>query len=139
MKLDELLAWYGSLTPESVARVREFYHEEASFRDPFNKVSGHRAIEAVFQHMFENCTEPRFTIKDAHQSGDYAWVTWRFTLRLRGAPAEVEGVSRLRFEGGGRISEHCDYWDSLEMFAAMPMLGPLFRFMKGKMAAERGA
>jgi ketosteroid isomerase-like protein len=133
MKLDALVDWYASLTPESIAHLRELYHEEASFRDPFNDVRGHDAIEAIFRHMFEATEEPRFDIDAVEAHGDRAWITWRFTLRLRGAPVTVDGATRLRFGADGRVVEHRDYWDGMELFAALPLLGRIVSYLKRRM------
>lgn len=134
MKLNALVDWYASLSPKSIERLRELYHEEASFRDPFNNVRGHDAIEAIFHHMFDTTEEPGFDIDAVEAHGDNAWITWRFTLRLRGTPVSVDGATRLRFGADGRVTEHRDYWDSMELFAALPLLGSITRYVKKRMS-----
>ena len=60
MQLDALLAFYENLTPAELGRFREFYSEDAVFKDPFNEVCGVAAIERIFAHMFRQVQSPRF-------------------------------------------------------------------------------
>ena len=54
MKLDALLHWYETLTPETIPHLNGLYHEQARFHDPFNDVRGHEAITVIFPR-----TQPR--------------------------------------------------------------------------------
>lgn len=137
MKLNDLVDWYSTLTQESVSRVKELYHEEAHFRDPFNNVYGHNAIAAIFLHMFENTQHPEFQIKSVNQAGDSAWVVWVFSCLLRDKALSIEGVSRLEFCSDGRVIEHRDYWDSMDMFIELPLLGRIVEYLKSRMGPSR--
>ena len=62
MKIDELIAFYHALSPESVANFPEFYSADAYFKDPFNEVHGIAPIQHIFSHMFKQVGEPRFVV-----------------------------------------------------------------------------
>jgi len=62
MKLDALIDWYSTLTPETISDMRGIHHESADFRDPFNEVRGHRAIAAIFEHMFDTTENPQIPL-----------------------------------------------------------------------------
>lgn len=135
MKLDTLVDWYTTLTPATVAGISEIYHEEARFRDPFNDVYGHKAIAGVFEHMFKTTRRPAFHINATQTEGAVAWVSWIFTFFIYGKTLSIEGVTRLDFAADGRVLEHRDYWDALDLLVELPMLGALLRHLRKRLSA----
>ena len=134
MKLDALIHWYSTLTPETICELRGIYHEEAHFRDPFNDVRGHRAISAIFEHMFESTQNPVFHITATQTEGVVAWVSWTFEFGLRGKALSIEGVTRLDFGDDGRVVDHRDYWDALDLLVEFPLIGAILRFSRRKLS-----
>jgi len=134
MKLDAVIDWYSALTPETISGLREIYHEQAQFRDPFNCVRGHRAISAIFEHMFEVTDNPVFRITSAQREGDTAWVSWNFGFQIRGKQISIEGVTRLDFGHDGRVIVHRDYWDATDLFIEIPVLGSLLGYLKRRLS-----
>ena len=133
MKLDALVDWYSTLTPETIRGIGEIYHEEAHFRDPFNDVRGHRAIAAIFEHMFEVTQKPVFHITATQREASTAWVNWTFDFHLRGKPISIDGMTHLDFASDGRVMVHRDYWDALDLLVELPLLGAFLRFVRRKM------
>lgn len=130
---DSLLAWYATLTAETVSQTAEFYAADAQFRDPFNDVRGVAAIEAIFHHMFAHTQEPRFIIAERLMQGEQAFVTWRFVFQLRGQPYQICGGSHLRFDQAGLVVMHRDYWDAAEeLFEKLPLIGAPVRWLRGR-------
>jgi len=130
---EPLLAWYATLSPDTVGRAGQFYAAGAQFRDPFNDVRGVAAIEAVFQHMFVHTEQPRFIIGERVAQGDQLFVTWLFVFRLRGAPYQISGGSHLRFNEDGLVVMHRDYWDAAEeLLAKLPLVGAPIRWLRGR-------
>ncbi len=128
---DPLLAWYASLTPDTVARAGQFYAADAQFRDPFNDVRGVPAIEAIFHHMFVTTEQPRFIIGERVVQGQQAFITWQFVFSLRGKAYQVEGGSHLRFNADGLVVMHRDYWDAAEeLLAKLPLVGAPIRWLR---------
>lgn len=133
--LDELLAWYETLAPDTLDALPRLYDEQARFKDPFNEVHGHAAIRRIFAHMFETTEAPRFVIHERIVQGDQAFVTWTFHFGLRGQAYTVVGGSHLRFGADGRVTDHRDYWDAAEeLFQKLPVIGPMVKWLRGRFA-----
>ena len=127
-----LVNFYEGLSPKTLGRLPEFYHENARFIDPFNDVVGHPGIARIFADMFEKLESPRFVVTGRYAAmdltpADEAMLRWelRFKSRLLGPGDQViEGLTRLRFEDDGRVILHRDYWDpTQELYAKLPVLG----------------
>jgi hypothetical protein len=130
--------YFESLTPEAVERMGEVYAADAYFRDPFNEVKGLEAIQGIFRHMYDPLVDPRFVILETIEEGDRLVLTWDMLYRIRKYKPELErkihGLSLLRFAPDGRVAYHRDYWDAAgELYAQLPLVGPLMRFLAKKM------
>lgn len=136
MKLAELVRWYETLTPETVESLNTIYHEDACFRDPFNDVRGQAAIAGIFQHMFVTTKNPVFRISATQKEGDTAWVSWTFDFALRNRVLSIDGATRLIFGDDGRVVDHRDFWDATELFEVFPLLGPVLRAIKRRLAGS---
>jgi hypothetical protein len=130
-QIDALVAFYESLSATSVARLPEFYAEDAAFKDPFNEVRGVDAIVRIFRHMFVQVAEPRFVVTGRFTGDDGAMLLWEFYFRTHGPLAQalcLRGATHLRFDIAGRVILHRDYWDAAEeLYAKLPVLGLLMR------------
>jgi len=135
--LSALAAWYEELTPKSLARIGEHYAANAWFKDPFNEASGLEAIRHVFAHMFATLRAPRFRVTDRIADDGGAVLVWEF--RFGAGPREylVRGASHLRFDARGKVLYHRDYWDTgEELYAKVPLLGGLMRWLRRRLAAR---
>jgi steroid delta-isomerase len=133
-----LVAFYENLAPADLARLGDLYAPNAYFRDPFNEVRGVEAIERIFADMFENLDDCRFRIVDTVVDERGALLTWDFTFRIRRFRPRIEqrihGASHLRFDAAGRVSYHRDYWDAAEeLYAKLPLIGPVIRWLKRRL------
>ena len=85
---------------------------DAFFKDPFNEVTGVAGVQQAYAHMFDQLSEPSFSVLER----------WEHT---RGATL-----------ADGRISYHRDYWDAAEeLYAKLPVLGGLMRFLQRRLRA----
>ncbi|GIK88450.1 MAG: nuclear transport factor 2 family protein [Burkholderiales bacterium] len=136
--VERVRAFYEALAPGDVERLGEVYAPNAYFRDPFNEVRGVAAIRGIFARMFEHLDDCRFTIRDVVADERGAMITWDLTFRLRQLrPREtrsIHGASHLRFDGGGRVVYHRDYWDAAEeLYAKLPLIGPVMRWLQRRL------
>jgi hypothetical protein len=47
----------------------------------------------------------------------------------------IHGSSHVRFDANGRVIYHRDYWDAAnELYAKLPIIGTLMKFLAKKMA-----
>lgn len=134
-----LVEAYTALTRESLPALLGLYAENARFKDPFNDVRGHAAIERVFQQMFDELREPRFTVQVAATEGDHAFLTWELHFqRGNGQAMVIRGASHLRFAPGGLVLLHRDYWDAAEeLYAKLPLLGTLMRWLQKRLSTPQ--
>jgi ketosteroid isomerase-like protein len=125
---------FETLQPGDVANLGALYTEDARFKDPFNEVQGHAALQRVFSHMFVALDEPRFVVTEAIVQGDQCFLVWDFLFRFRRfsrEPQVVRGGSHLVFAPDGRIARHRDYWDAAEeLYEKLPAVGALMRWLK---------
>jgi steroid delta-isomerase len=140
MTLEALIDFFHGLSPQSVARFPEFYSADAYFKDPFNEVRGVAAIQRIFTHMFRQVGEPRFVVTGRVVDEGGAMLIWEFYFRVRlwgkGEAQMMRGVSHLKFDAGGKVNYHRDYWDTgEELYMKLPALGTLMRGLRRALAA----
>ena len=138
--LDALIAFYETLSPESIGRFSGFYAADAYFKDPFNEVRGLAAIERIFTHMFRQVAEPRFCIIERVVDAGGAMLVWEFHYRVRlwgrGEAQLMRGVTHFKFDADGKVVWHRDYWDAAEeLYAKLPGIGCIMRRLKKTLAA----
>ena len=125
---------FESLAPDDLPALRGVYAADAHFKDPFNQVQGLPAIARIFDHMFRQLDDPRFSVRDIVAEGDALFLTWDFNFRTRGSGARamrIHGASHLRFGVGGQVTMHRDYWDAAEeLYEKLPLVGALMRWLK---------
>jgi len=131
--------YWETLDATTVKDIGRHYTEEAFFQDPFNAVTGIDKVQHIFEHMFEVLLEPRFRIIDSVVQGDEAFFTWDFTFKMKSYKPHVDqaihGSSYVRFAPDGRVHYHRDYWDAAnELYAKLPVIGTLMRWLAKKMA-----
>jgi len=134
-----IVAFFEQLVPADAERIGEFYSADAYFRDPFNDVRGTGEIARVFGHMFRQLADCRFVITETVIGENAAMLVWDFSFRIRswrpGETQNVHGVTHVRFAADGKVAYHRDYWDAAgELYAKLPVIGPVMRFLQRKLA-----
>ena len=134
-KVDDIVRFFETLTPQSVERFSEIYTEDARFKDPFNEVQGLPEISRIFRHMYVALLEPRFVITQRVQQGEHLLLTWdfhfKFTKFRPGQLQTIRGASHLQLAADGRIAVHRDYWDAAEeLYEKLPGVSVLMRWLK---------
>ncbi len=140
MVMDELVAFFESVSPATVSRIGDLYAVDARFKDPFNEVQGVPAIEHIFRHMFTQVEDPRFVVIERIAQGDAAMLTWRFEFGVRVGKTVrsqvVHGVTHFKFSADGKVQLHRDYWDTgEELYMKVPLLGGLLRALRRRLSA----
>ncbi|MFM6993093.1 MAG: nuclear transport factor 2 family protein [Rhodoferax sp.] len=133
--IDKVLAYFETLSPQSLAQLSHYYAPQARFKDPFNDVTGLKEITRIFAHMFVSLVQPRFVITERVQQGMQCFVTWEFRFEFRGFHKHREqvilGASHLVFDAQGLVVLHRDYWDAAEeLYEKLPLVGSLMRWLK---------
>jgi steroid Delta-isomerase len=135
MSIDAIVQFFESLEPTCVAKIGDFYTEDAYFKDPFNEVRSVAEIQQIFSHMFVALEQPHFVVTDRVVQDQQCFLVWDFKFRFKRFDTVtlqvVRGTSHLRFAADGRIHYHRDYWDAAEeLYEKLPILGSLMRWLK---------
>jgi hypothetical protein len=135
--LEKIIAWYSTLSPATLPEIHTLYAAHATFKDPFNEVTGVPAIQQIFLHMFATTENPRFVVIDAFEQGQQAFLGWQFLFGLNGKNYTVIGGTHLRLNDQGQIIEHRDYWDPAEeLWQKLPLIGAPVRWLRKKFSAS---
>ncbi|MBL8514840.1 MAG: nuclear transport factor 2 family protein [Betaproteobacteria bacterium] len=134
-QLQRTVAFWETMSPESLAGIAIVYTEDVKFRDPFNDVAGIEKLRHICEDMFVRLDDPRFKILDTVEQENRAFITWDFTFRIKTLNPHVvrtiHGGSHLTFAPDGRVCVHRDYWDAAgELYEQLPVVGALMRFLK---------
>ena len=130
-----VVAFFESLTPDSVGQLAALYDRQARFVDPFNDVQGLAAIDAIFRHMFVALDDPRFVVTGQVVQGTQCFLLWDFQFRFKRFDNQtvqtIRGTSHLVFSDAGLVTLHRDYWDAAqELYEKLPLIGGLMRWLK---------
>ena len=145
MLIDELVAFFETVSPDTLSRIGDLYAVDACFKDPFNEVQGVPAIEHIFRHMYTQVEAPRFVVTERivqqSEAGDSAMLAWRFEFGVRVGKRVlaqvVNGVTHFKFDQTGKVSLHRDYWDTgEELYVKLPVLGWLVRALRRRLSAS---
>ena len=134
-KTTALVAFFQSLTRESIQQMPRIYAADACFKDPFNEVRGIGDIQRIFLHMYDSALDPRFTVTGVYYGDDGVVLKWDFDFRMRSwrpaVPRRIHGVSHIRFNPDGLVTDHRDYWDAAEdLYEQLPVIGSAMRLFK---------
>jgi len=132
--IERFTAFYRVFSVETVrAHVRTVYADGAYFRDGYREVEGLDNIEAYFLKSAETVHTAGFDIQDvAVHEGNYyfRWVMDLTTKRWKNEPITTVGMSHVRFDRGGKVTFHQDYWDTSVVYEKIPVMGSVIRWIR---------
>jgi len=128
-----------AMRPDTVESVLALCADDIRFTDPFNDVTGRPALKAVFDDMFEKVSDLEFMVRDCHGE-DRRWLlSWTYSGRLgRLGAMTIEGMSIVELDADNLVRRHADFWDSGDLYARIPVLGPVIRAIRRRLAAPAG-
>ncbi|MBL6775519.1 MAG: nuclear transport factor 2 family protein, partial [Candidatus Puniceispirillum sp.] len=116
---------------DNVETLYELVAEDVFFADPFNVIHGKAGFRRVFDHMYETCIEPRFTVSDVAHSKTASYLRWQMTGKLKSWPYSkllFEGMTEVHVDSDGKICKHIDHWDSAsQLLQFLPFIGAIVR------------
>ncbi|MGE0484055.1 MAG: nuclear transport factor 2 family protein [Gammaproteobacteria bacterium] len=143
--LARYVAFLESFDAAALPLLGEVYAANVHFRDPFNDVRGLAALERVYADMLAQVGELRFRVRASAWSGTdgahpVALLRWTLDGELRAFGNRawtVDGCSEVHFDTSGLVIAHHDYWDAAGgLYAHLPVLGPLVRWLSRRLAAH---
>jgi steroid Delta-isomerase len=134
--LHRYAAWLDGITAETLEELRSLTVPEVHFQDPFNDVRGQDRMLKAFADVFERGEEVRFAVRDVVSGEGLGFILWDFTFRPKRSRKtwEFRGVSEIRVDTAGRVTEHVDHFDAgSQLYAKLPVMGPLVRFARRRL------
>ena len=118
--------------------VAEFYHPQATFKDPIVSLEGRDALVKYYSGLYENIETIHFEIQSAQFDGKDALVLWEMKMKHRrlngGDEIQLPGTSHFRFDEE-KVIYHRDFFDVSSMvYEHVPVLGWFMNFMKNQLA-----
>lgn len=137
---DAITAYVAALEAmraDTVDSVLALCADDIRFSDPFTDVTGRAAMRHVYEDMFRKVSDLRFTVEECHGSGERWLIRWTYSARNRLlGPMDFVGTSLVLLDDKGLVRRHADYWDASALFARLPVLGPIIRLIKRRIAAS---
>ena len=119
-----------TLSPSTLNQIDDFVTKDVHFIDPFFDVVGSDKFKNIFLHMFKTARDFNFKVDDIFEKDEETVIVWTFSAKMFGLSSNFSGVSHIKFDAKGLVSEHHDYWDSgKNIFAKTPIVGQLLRFV----------
>ncbi len=141
--LDRYITFFEGMTLADIARIPDVFAPDARFKDPFSDLRGHDSLKRLFTAMLRDVRDYRLVVDEHVSSGDTGWLRWTMSGHVRPLGAEkwiVTGVSIIRFNDQGQVTEHLDYWDAAgQMYERLPVIGWVLRRIRGRFAAHSAA
>lgn len=134
--IERFKAFYRVFSTEVIRKeLRGLYADSAYFRDGFKEVVGIDAMEAYFLNSAEGIQSCTFDIQEtaAHQGNYYfRWVMHLSMKRSPDDPIRTVGMSHVRYNDGGKVIFHQDYWDTGAVYEKIPVMGAVIRWIRKK-------
>jgi len=131
----EYVRFFETLNADRAADYADLAAPDVRFRDPFNDVTGPRAVIRILQGAFLRLDRPRFTVGAWAVDRQCLLLCWTMHWYARGGEIRVlPGMSEIAFAGDGRVERHTDHWDSGQLYARAPLLGPVIRLIRRRLA-----
>ncbi|MBC7979294.1 MAG: nuclear transport factor 2 family protein, partial [Armatimonadetes bacterium] len=108
---------------------------DAYLNDTLVTHHGPEAIKAYFLKTADNMKSYKVDIDDTASSGSDHYVRWTMVFTSSslngGKPVHSVGMSHVRFNTGGLVVMHQDYWDSgTTIYGQIPVVGGLIETIR---------
>ncbi|MFL2478396.1 MAG: nuclear transport factor 2 family protein [Verrucomicrobiales bacterium] len=127
-KFIHMLKNYG---PEAIQELNSIYTNDVQYEDPINKGKSLAHLKLILEDLLKVFKGIQFESIHSTHDDEFAFVSWKMRYKFRNRDYQIDGVSRLRFNGSGQITEHKDYWDaSFPLYGTFPIIGLIMKLIK---------
>jgi nuclear transport factor 2 (NTF2) superfamily protein len=88
--------------------AQDSWYSSEAFREP---IQGWKGVRQFVERVFSEERGPRVWVGEPIVSGDRAAIEWWATVVENDLPISLAGVSILRFDAAGLVSEQWDSWN----------------------------
>ena len=111
--LNAYCRFFESLDKHDFDFLRGYFNYRVRYSNPLCDVRGVDRVQAVFERLYRRCEAPQLIICDTAVSGQHGLIYWKFVRhKKRPNSTVVTGMSRVKFDGYGRVVSHRDIWDA---------------------------
>ncbi len=119
--------FFENIAEDKIDVLNTLCTKDILFKDPFNSFTGLEKFKKVFQHMYKQSVDPKFSVVDISASNSTAYMKLVFST---GKLIKIEGVSEVKFNEEGLVCSHIDHWDSAsQIFIKIPILKYFIRYL----------
>jgi len=126
--LDSFLGLFDDFRPDAVRRAAlEVYAADVYFNDGFVELEGAEAVADYLARSAGHTAAIEVEVEQLVRADGEVYVRWVMRFETAGSRSKTivaPGISHLRFDGGGRVVYHRDYWDASAALAAFVPLVP---------------
>lgn len=129
---------FNGLSSTTMDLVYEFYGTNVKFEDPIGTHEGVESVKKYYQNLYQNVESIRFDFSNHVCDKDQCVSLWTMHLKAKGLnggePISVIGNSFFKFDQGGKVIYHRDYFDMGEfIYERVPVLKNIIQFIKNKL------
>jgi steroid delta-isomerase len=129
--VDDYVKAFVTLTPDNAEDLYGLVADDVFFSDPFNVIHDKDGFRRIFDHMFETCISPGFTVNDIAHSDAASYLRWKMTGKLKSWPHTnllFEGMTEVHVNSQGLVCRHIDHWDSAsQLMRDLPIIGLIIK------------
>ena len=131
----DIQTFFNTLNKNTIDIVDDFYDANVHFQDPVVNFSNRDQVKKYYARLYKNVESIVFEFSDEIKQDKRSVAAWKMTVRMKGKPISVDGVSVIKFGGmEGKAVYHRDYFDmGAFIYEHIPLLGNVIKGIKGKM------
>ena len=128
IKIHKYLFLFENLTISNLNKFDDLIDEKIIFADPFNKIKGKEHFKKLFKSTLTILENPKFKILAVSYVKNVHFVKWKMEFKAFNKKQKIIGLSEIKTNKYGLISEHFDYWDSFnDFYIKLPFFGKILK------------
>jgi hypothetical protein len=112
---ERLLEFFNQLTFETIDALDEIYATDVQFCDPVRRFSNLQDLKAYMAAQYRHVLSCKFETVVSTNEKNLSVIEWNMFLRHKylnlGQQIKISGVSIVRVNDEGLVTEHRDYFD----------------------------
>jgi len=128
---DKFINMLKNFNHNNLKSLETIYSDYVQYEDPINTGKDLPHLKLILEDLLKVFKGITFESIHSIHDDDFAFVSWKMRYKFRNKDYEIDGISRLRFNESGQITEHKDYWDaSFPLYGTFPIMGPIMKLIK---------
>ena len=129
-KIHKYLVLFENLTIKNLNKFDDLIDNKIIFSDPFNEIKGKENFKKLFKRTLKLLENPKFKILTVSNIKNVHFIKWQMEFKAFNKKQKIIGLSEIKVNKYGLISEHLDYWDSFnEFYIKLPFFGKILKIL----------